>query len=60
MNIGYARISLKGPPIHSQVVLLERAGCEIIYTDHTFEVNENRLGLIKMLKNLTIKLITKM
>lgn len=52
MNIGYARISIEGPSIHSQIVLLERAGCEKIYTDHTFEVNENRLGLIKMLKNI--------
>lgn len=52
MNIGYARKLIEKSSIQSQIMILESAGCEKIYIDHTFEINEDRPGLIKMLKNI--------
>jgi DNA invertase Pin-like site-specific DNA recombinase len=52
MKVGYARVSTAGQNIQSQIDLLQRSGCEKIFSDHASGVRENRPGLNKMLDSL--------
>ena len=52
MIVGYARVSTKDQSLDSQKSLLEKAGCEDIYTDVASGTKDNRKGLNEMLKYL--------
>lgn len=52
MIVGYARISTSNQNIESQVDLLQKAGCEKIYSDIASGVRENREGLQEMMSYL--------
>lgn len=49
MVVGYARVSTPDQKIHSQVELLEKNGCEKIYTDIGSGVREDRNGLMELM-----------
>lgn len=52
MIVGYARVSTKDQSLDSQKALLEKAGCEDIYTDVASGTKDDRKGLNEMLKYL--------
>jgi DNA invertase Pin-like site-specific DNA recombinase len=49
MIVGYARVSTPEQKIEAQVDLLEKEGCEKIYTDIASGVREDRKGLNEMI-----------
>ncbi len=52
MKIGYARVSTGDQDLNSQVQLLEREGCEIIYRETVSGKRKDRPELMKMLSTL--------
>lgn len=52
MIVGYARVSTQDQNLDSQVDLLEKEGCDKIYTDIASGVREDRKGLNEMLEFL--------
>lgn len=52
MLVGYARVSTQDQNLESQIDLLEKEGCEKIYTDIASGVREDRKGLKEMLEFL--------
>ena len=52
MIVGYARVSTKDQSLDSQKGLLEKAGCEHIYSDVASGTKDDRKGLNEMLKYL--------
>lgn len=52
MIVGYARVSTSHQNISTQIEILEKNGCEKIFTDIASGVRENRTGLNEMLTYL--------
>lgn len=52
MLVGYARVSTQDQNLESQIDLLEKEGCDKIYSDVGSGVREDRKGLLEMLEFL--------
>ncbi|MDT0691261.1 recombinase family protein [Salegentibacter sp. F188] len=52
MLVGYARVSTQDQKLESQLDLLEKEGCDKIYSDVGSGVREDRKGLLEMLEFL--------
>ena len=50
MTVGYARVSTPEQKLEAQIALLEKEGCEKIYTDIASGTRDDRKGLNEMLK----------
>jgi DNA invertase Pin-like site-specific DNA recombinase len=52
MLIGYARVSTEDQNLNLQRDALEKAGCELIFTDHVSGTKAERKGLTEALSHL--------
>lgn len=50
MTVGYARVSTPEQKLEAQIALLQKEGCEKIYTDVASGTKDDRKGLSQMLK----------